>query len=82
MTNENPIPKNTTTALIGKAFIALIVSYAVIFLAAIWGNLMDAAWFWKLSITYAVILVVLAAIYLIRREFESDDKMRNDKYMD
>lgn len=69
-------------SLIGKIFIGLFVSYGIIFLTVLWGGTMDAFWFIKISITYAVVIVVLAIVYLVKREFVAESEMQDKKYMD
>ena len=66
----------------GGLFLLLAVSYAGIFLYALWTGAMENSWFWKLTVTYAVLGVLLGFIYLVRREFIDDTRMKNDKYMD
>ncbi len=75
-------PKPADLVPAGKIFIVLFASYAAIFLWALWGNHFDSEIFWKLSITYLVISVLVALVYLIRREFGADEQMKNDKFMD
>jgi uncharacterized membrane protein YcjF (UPF0283 family) len=69
-------------SLTGKLFIGLFVSYAVILLIAVWFEAFDSAVFIKLTITYAVAIVVLAIVYLVRREFIDDEQAKKDKFMD
>jgi uncharacterized membrane protein YcjF (UPF0283 family) len=69
-------------SLTGRAFIWLAVSYAVIFIVALWGEGLKSAWFLKISATYAVLIVLLAFVYLVRREFIDYERMKKDKYMD
>ena len=69
-------------SLTGKSFIVLFISYAVIFLYVLWTEQFANLWFYKISITYMVVAVVLALVYLVRREFAEDEQMKNDKYMD
>lgn len=74
--------KRDSISLTGKAFIVLFVSYAMFFLYTLWVGGFENTWFYKISISYVVVTVVLALVYLVRREFSDDEQMKNDKYMD
>lgn len=66
----------------GHVFIALFVSYGVFFLACLWGNWFANAWFYKVTISYVVLLVVLGLTYLVKREFMAEARLKKDKYLD
>lgn len=68
--------------LIAAIFILLAVSYAGFFLMQMWAEVFDHEFFIKLSITYAVIGALLAAVYLIRREFMTEKEMKKNNYLD
>lgn len=74
--------EKTPVSTIGITLIALVVSYGAFFLICMWTGALDNEWFWKLTITYGIVTVVLVVVYLIRREFGDDEKMKKDKYMD
>ena len=66
----------------GKAFIVMVVSYGAILIATLWLDAWANAMFVKITITYVVAIIVLAIVYLVRREFIDDEKAKTDKFMD
>ncbi len=66
----------------GKAFIVLFASYGAILIATLWLDAWANEIFVKVTITYVVTIILLAIIYLIRREFIDDEKAKTDKFMD
>lgn len=66
----------------GKLFVLLFTSYGVLCVAALWFNFLASELFFKITATYVVAIIVLAIVYLIRREFIDDEKAKNEKYMD
>lgn len=75
----NDFNKLSTT---GKAFIVLFASYGLILIATLWLDAWANEIFVKVTITYVVSIILLAIIYLIRREFIDDEKAKTDKFMD
>lgn len=75
----NDFNKLSTT---GKAFIVLFASYGAILIATLWLDAWANEIFVKVTITYVVTIILLAIIYLIRREFIDDEKAKTDKFMD
>lgn len=75
----NDFNKLSTT---GKAFIVLFTSYGAILIATLWLDAWANEMFVKVTITYVVTIILLAIIYLIRREFIDDEKAKTDKFMD
>lgn len=71
-----------TLSTTGKAFIVLFASYGAILIATLWLDAWANDVFVKVTITYVVTIILLAIIYLIRREFIDDEKAKTDKFMD
>jgi hypothetical protein len=60
----------------------LVVGYALLFLVQLWFEPFGADMFFKISVSYGVLATLLVVIYLIRREFVDEEKMRDDNYLD
>ena len=63
-------------------FIILIVIYAVICLSQLWFATFSVAVFFKLSITFFILLGALGIIYLIYYTIEKTKKLQKDKFLD
>lgn len=62
--------------------IVLILVYAVIAVAQLWFEFFSAETFFKLTVTFGIVIVVSVVVALIRREYINDDQMRKDGHID
>ena len=65
-------------------FAALIIAiiYMVLFVLNIWTSIFDVELFFKLTVTFGVVLMAIVAVFLVVRELSTDKKLKKDKYMD
>ncbi len=62
--------------------ILVIVSWSLLSVAQLWGPLVSAETYWKISITMALIGGGIVIASLIAKEYLSEKKMKKDKYID
>ncbi|MDP2653274.1 MAG: hypothetical protein Q8Q08_04510 [Candidatus Omnitrophota bacterium] len=62
--------------------ISLMVVYAFLAILQIWFEIMSGANFFKLTLTFAILLVAAVVCALIRREYITDVQGRKGKYID
>ena len=62
--------------------IIMVICWAALTVAEIWGDVISAKLYWKITITMALIGggIILAA--LIKREYLDDKQLKKDKYID
>lgn len=62
--------------------IFLIVTYAILGIAQIWGQVFAMALFAKISMTYGIILVTLGLVWLVGKYFCDEARLKKEKYHD
>lgn len=62
--------------------IALIISWSVMTVFQIWGKILSDDMYWKITITMGLIGGGIIAASLIAREYASEKKLREDKFID
>lgn len=62
--------------------IVLILVYAVIAVAQLWFDSFSAETFFKLTVTFGIVIAVSVVVSMIRREYINDDQMRKDGHID
>lgn len=63
----------------GIISIVLILIYTVLAIVQLWFESIDPDVFLKLTITFAVLIIVSVVVALIRREYVNDEIMRKNK---
>lgn len=66
----------------GMISIVLILIYTVLAIIQLWFEAFDPGTFIKLTITFAIVIVVAVVVALIRREYINDEIMRKNKQID
>ncbi len=56
--------------------------YAIFLLAQLWGSVVSWAIFTKITITAAVVVVVVLGLALLYREYVEEKSMKDDNYLD
>jgi hypothetical protein len=62
--------------------IFLLVVYAVIAIAQVWLSILSSENFFKVTLTFAIVIVVTVIVALVRREYVDDKQMRKNGYID
>ncbi|MBL8012313.1 MAG: hypothetical protein JNN05_00555 [Candidatus Omnitrophica bacterium] len=63
----------------GIVSIVLILVYAALAVAQLWLEAFDPEVFIKLTITFAIVIIAVVVVALIRREYVNDEMMRKNK---
>ena len=62
--------------------IILIISWSVMSVFQLWGQVMSDDLYWKITVTMGLIGGGIIVASLIAREYMSEKKLREDKYID
>lgn len=62
--------------------IVLLLIYAVLAVTQLWFEMFSEATFFKVTLTFAIVIVVSVVVALIRREYINDTLMRKDGHID
>lgn len=58
----------------------LIISYPILFLGQLWAAILAPEIFFKITLTYGVILLTLGLVWLIGKYFCEEARLKKDKY--
>ena len=63
--------------------VALILAvYAVLLIGQVWDEWLEWKLFFKITVTAAVLVVVIGIVAMILRELQKDKELKRDKYLD
>ena len=60
----------------------LLALYGVIVLLQLWFEIFNGPIFWKITVTFVVVLVVTVGVSLIKRDYVQDKKMKDEHFID
>ena len=62
--------------------IFIVISWSVLSIAQLWGNVMSEEMYWKITITMGLIGGGIVAASLIAREYLNEQQLKKDKFVD